>query len=468
MTAIDTARAAIEVIENSNDIALKYHAIWWLGKNKERYSLQILCRILNDNNDQTDLGGFPLRRQAARSLGMIADSESIPALLKALDSSDLRLQEATILALRSIGDHSIIPELIEYLNTANKEKPLEALIEALASFEVWDVADSLRKYLNDDSKRIEGAACVYFYRMTKDSQYLSALMRNLSDDNAFLRQSAAFDLAQCNDTTLNTKITAAKLPNNVKMAALKQILETYVIGIPELELRINSSNVNPVIHELLSDIDRLIIDATQGNLPTQNSYTASTTVPPSPLTTAKEHVIKLLLNNPAQNEELLAILARGTELDCQLVCDACFKNKDQDIRAGIVQLLYFMDCTQAVPVLKEVIGLEIANHCQGKLRRVALLALGKLYHKLEQDKEAQASIQETLQWALVSPDDWGLRYAAVMAYEAMALCKPLDFDLCSETYRSCQTDKIIGLRMTSAESTICNAEVNQITAELMP
>ena len=319
MTAIDTARAAIEVIENSNDIALKYHAIWWLGKNKERYSLQILCRILNDNNDQTDLGGFPLRRQAARSLGMIADSESIPALLKALDSSDLRLQEATILALRSIGDHSIIPELIEYLNTANKEKPLEALIEALASFEVWDVADSLRKYLNDDSKRIEGAACVYFYRMTKDSQYLSALMRNLSDDNAFLRQSAAFDLAQCNDTTLNTKITAAKLPNNVKMAALKQILETYVIGIPELELSINSSNVNPVIHGLLSDIDLLIIDATQGNLPTQNSYTTSTTVPPSPLTTAKEHVIKLLLNNPAQNEELLAILGRGTELDCLII-----------------------------------------------------------------------------------------------------------------------------------------------------
>ena len=320
------------------------------------------------------------------------------------------------------------------------------------------------KDLNDDSKRIEGAACVYFYRMTKDRQYLSALMRNLSDDNAFLRQSAAFDLAQCNDTTLNTKITAARLPNNVKMAALKQILETYVIGIPELELSINSSNVNPVIHELLSDIDLLIIDATQGNLPTQNSYTASTTVPPSPLTTAKEHVIKLLLNNPAQNEELLAILGRGTELDCQLVCDACLKNEDQDIRAGIVQLLYFMDCTQAVPVLQEVIGLEIANHCQGKLRRVALLALGKLYHKLEQDKETQASIQETLQWALVSPDDWGLRYAAVMAYEAMALCKPLDFDLCSETYRSCQTDKIIGLRISFAESTICNAEVNQITA----
>ena len=40
MTAIDTAGAAIEVLENSNDMALKYHAIWWLGKNKEKHALQ--------------------------------------------------------------------------------------------------------------------------------------------------------------------------------------------------------------------------------------------------------------------------------------------------------------------------------------------------------------------------------------------------------------------------------------------
>ena len=464
MTAIDSTCAAIEVLENSDDMALKYHAIWWLGKNKERRALHILCHILNDSNEQTELGGFPLRRQAARSLGMISAPESVPALLKALESPDLRLQEAAILALRAIGDHSIIPELIKYLNTAKKAKPLEALIEALASFEVWDVADIVRKYLNDDSRRIEGAACIYFYKMTKDSQYLSALMRNLSDENAFLRQSAAFDLAQCSDATLNTTITSARLPNNVKMAALKQILENYVIGIPESEFRIKTSKDNAVINGLLSDIDLLIIDATQGNLPAQNSSTAPTTGQPSPLTTAKKHVVKLLRNNPAGSEELLAILESDTEVDCQLVCEACLKNEDQDIRAGIVQLLYFMDCTQAVPVLQEVIGLEIANHCQGKLRRVALLALGKLYHKLAQDKETQSSIQETLEWALISPDDWGLRYASVMAYTAMAVCKPLSFNLCVGSFRSCQTDKIISLRMSYADSIISNARASQITA----
>ena len=462
MTSITSACAAIKVIENSDDLALKYHAIWWLGKNKEQKALTTLCQVLNEDSGQTELGGYPLRRQAARSLGMIANPEAIPSLIKSLKSTDLRLQEAAILALRSINDRRTIPSLVAYLQDKSCSKPMEVLIEALAAFEIWEVADEVREYLDDSSKRIQGAAGMYFYRMTKNSHYLSIILSNLSDKNAFLRQSAAFDIAQCHDTNLSKTIRKANLPNNVKMAALKQILESH-IGSHNGEAS-TKLKVDYVVNDLILIIDSLITDATQGNLPSSNQSRNNNMVELTPLRLAKRHLANLIQQNPAGNERLLKSLLEGESTDCSVICEAYIENTDQDIRAAIVQLLYFMKCTQAAAVLQQVIGLEIANHCQGKLRRVALLALGNLYHGLEEGKETQSSIQSTLHWALTVPEDWGLRYSAVMAYEAIASAKPVDFELFTEPSKSCQTDPIIGIRIAIAESNLKNARRDLITA----
>ena len=452
MTTINSVPVAIDVIKTSNDLALKYHAIWWLGKNKEQQAVAVLSEVLNEDNDQTALGGYPLRRQAARSLGMIANPQAIAPLIHSLNSNDLRLQEAAILALRSINDRACVPSLIEYLYGTSLSKPMEALIEALAAFEIWEVAEVIRDYLNDSSKRIQGAAGIYFYRMTREREYLATINSNLSDQNAFLRQSAAFDLAQCHDANLSENITAANLPNNVKMAALKQILETHARCIHSGNSK--NSILDSVVKELISKIDSLVTDAIQGNLPSSNVLAKNNSAELSPLELSKGHLIKLIQQNPTNNEQLLKTLQASKTDCCMELCASCMESEDQDIRAAIVQLLYFMRCTQAVTVLQQVIGLEIANHCQGKLRRVALLALGKLYHDFEAGSEIRKSIQSTLHWALAEPEDWGLRYSAVMAYEEMALIEPIDFELFSKANKACQTDLIIDLRLAIAESVL--------------
>ena len=131
-------------------------------------------------------------------------------------------------------------------------------------------ANVIKDYLNDSSKRIQGAAGIYFYRMTRERKYLATINNNLSDQNAFLRQSAAFDLAQCHDAILSENITAANLPNNVKMAALKQILETHARCIHSGNSK--NSILDSVVKELISKIDSLVTDAIQGNLPSSNLF----------------------------------------------------------------------------------------------------------------------------------------------------------------------------------------------------
>ena len=462
MAVINSISSALDVIKKSDDTALKYHAIWWLGKNKALEALTVLCEVLNEDNDQTELGGYPLRRQAARSLGMIANSQAVPSLIQSLDSTDLRLQEAAILALRSINDSRAAPSLIAYLKAASSPKPMEVLIEALAAFEIWEVEDLISPYLNDSSKRIQGAAGVYFYRMTKDKQYLKIIINNLSDQNAFLRQSAAFDIAQCHDANLDETIATAELPNNVKMAALKQILETYI---RESNLASSGKLISDnTIQTLISKIDSLITDAFQGNLPSTHHVKNNSTVGVSPLQLTKQHLIKLIQQNPVGHEQLLKTLQEDEPADCTQICAACLENHDQDIRAAIVQLLYYMKCTQAAAALQQVIGLEIANHCQGKIRRVALLALGKIYHEFDEGQDTRSSIQSTLNWALTEPDDWGLRYSAVMAYEVIACEKPVDFELFTDSNKSRQTDPIIDIRMAIAESKTSRARSSFIPA----
>ena len=339
---------------------------------------------------------------------------------------------------------------------------MEVLIEALAAFEIWEVEDLISPYLNDSSKRIQGAAGVYFYRMTKDMQYLKVIINNLSDQNTFLRQSAAFDIAQCHDTNLGETIATAELPNNVKMAALKQILETYI---RKSNLASSAKLISDnTIQTLISKIDSLITDAFQGNLPSTHHVKNNSTVGVSPLQLTKQHLIKLIQQNPDGHEQLLKKLQEDEAADCTQICAACLENHDQDIRAAIVQLLYYMKCTQAAAALQQVIGLEIANHCQGKIRRVALLALGKIYHEFDEGQDTRSSIQSTLHWALTEPDDWGLRYSAVMAYEVIACEKPVDFELFTDSNKSRQTDPIIDIRMAIAESKTSRARSSFIPA----
>ncbi|MBD0345870.1 MAG: HEAT repeat domain-containing protein, partial [Coleofasciculus sp. Co-bin14] len=61
-----------EAIANlrGTDLSLRYYAAWWLGKFRVSSSAVVegLIEALEDEADRTEMGGYPLRRNAARAL----------------------------------------------------------------------------------------------------------------------------------------------------------------------------------------------------------------------------------------------------------------------------------------------------------------------------------------------------------------------------------------------------------------
>ncbi|HIK41125.1 HEAT repeat domain-containing protein, partial [Thermoleptolyngbya sp. M55_K2018_002] len=57
------------------DTSLRYYAAWWLGKFRvsDPAAVDALIAALRDESDRTELGGYPLRRNAARALGKLGD-----------------------------------------------------------------------------------------------------------------------------------------------------------------------------------------------------------------------------------------------------------------------------------------------------------------------------------------------------------------------------------------------------------
>lgn len=416
MVSSSDIKAAIQNLLSNDDPGLRYHSAWWLGKMKIKEASPALCQCLSEDTEQTSLGGYPLRRQAARSLGMIKEKEAVDPLLDALNSHDPRLQEASILALKAIGDRKATEGLINFLQKDLPQKPHEALIETLAALEAWSIRDLIEPYLNDGSERIKGAAAVYLFCLTRDESFLEPLLVNLRHHNPFIRQSSAFDLAQCKYPRLHVSISEAELPNNVKLAALKQILETY-----ELEVTKQSDGcLDLTVKNLLEAIDLLMPNAVEGNLPT-TSFLTNDAHSSSNLRENLEQLLSCLRNSNSSEQlraiERLIILGRN---DITIIIQALDECVDEDIRAGLVQVIYELADPQTIKSLQDVIGLDIANHCQGKLRRVSILALGRIYTKT-QFEEDKHSIFTTLNWALNEPDDWGLRYSSVMAWENLMI-----------------------------------------------
>ena len=406
---IDTA---IETLLGNQDPGLRYHSAWWLGKMKIKKAVPALCQCLADETDRTALGGYPLRRQAARSLGMIKEKAAIQPLLDSLQCSDPRLQEASILALKAIGDSQATSGLIQFYKNDSDNKPYEALIETLAMLEAWTISDAIEPALQDSSERIKGAASVYFFCKTRDEHYLQPLLQNLSHQNPFIRQSSAFDMAQCKKPELSSTLSESELPNNVKLAVLNQMLESYLL---ENSL-FSDCSADQTVKDLLHSIDLLIPNAIEGNLPPASAQETNQLSDVFSEEQLDELLALLTHSNPLDKSRAIQLLTAAGRMDVSIVIEALEACEDEDIRAGLVQIIYELNDPRTIKALQEIIGLDIANHCQGKLRRVATLALGNIYAKANA-KDEQASIVNTLTWALTEPDDWGLRYSAVMAWQ---------------------------------------------------
>jgi phycoerythrocyanin alpha-cysteine-84 phycoviolobilin lyase/isomerase subunit PecE len=222
-----SVEAAIAALKG-DDQQLSYHAAWWLGKHQVQESCPHLCEALQDEKYRTVQGGYPLRRQAARTLGILKNPLAVPDLLEQLeDQGDPQLQEAVIQALATIGDIRAISPLVKLLKTGG-ELPYEALIEALGSFKVTEVQNIIELFQDHPSERVQCAAARYFYQITEENRYLERIIRNLDHENPYLRWAAAFDLGAIGHLQAAEAIKNASLGNSLKLLNLKRIIESVL------------------------------------------------------------------------------------------------------------------------------------------------------------------------------------------------------------------------------------------------
>lgn len=92
---------------------------------------------------------------------------------------------------------------------------------------------------------------------------------------------------------------------------------------------------------------------------------------------------------------------------------------DQGLQAYIIQALAQIGDSRALDLLAQVVGVEVANHCQGSVRRVAARGLGQIGSRCRDPVLIHRAV-EKLTWALHNADDWGLRYAAVVSLQEIA------------------------------------------------
>lgn len=248
-----SAEAAIRALQGT-DNQLRYYAAWWLGKYQISESFSVLCDALEDEGYRTEAGGYPLRRQAARTLGLLKNPLAVPALLRTVRvEGDLSLREAVIQALAAIGEGSCIPTLVELLDSPETQ-PWEALIEALGTFRVGEVQEKIRPFLDHDSQRVQCGAARYFYLVTQEESYLERIIANLNHSNAYIRWAAAFDLGAIGHVQACTAILKAKIGNSLKLLNLKRILEV------QLGDDLSPSENEESIQFLLDAIAQLLIE----------------------------------------------------------------------------------------------------------------------------------------------------------------------------------------------------------------
>jgi bilin biosynthesis PecF protein len=92
---------------------------------------------------------------------------------------------------------------------------------------------------------------------------------------------------------------------------------------------------------------------------------------------------------------------------------------DHGIQARIVQILANIGDDRALELLVEMVGVEIANHCQGNVRRIAARGLGRMLRANPAISSCKKAIDKLI-WALLHTEDWALRYAAAVSLGEIA------------------------------------------------
>lgn len=225
----------------SSDLSLRYYAAWWLGRFRvsSTESVDALIAALDDEADRTELGGYPLRRNAARALGKIGNARAVPALIKCLECSDFYVREAAAQSLEMLRNPSATTPLMQLLEGGvaaaiqipgrpHLTQPYEAVLEALGAIGATEAIPLIQPFIEHPVPKVQCAANRAMYQLTKDPQYGECLVKMLENSNLQLRRVALGDLGATGYVAAADAIANAIVENSFKLIALKGLLESQL------------------------------------------------------------------------------------------------------------------------------------------------------------------------------------------------------------------------------------------------
>jgi len=222
----------------SPDLSLRYYAAWWLGKFrvKSADAVDALIAALKDEADRTELGGYPLRRNAARALGKLGDTKAVPSLIECLECSDFYVREAAAQSLEMLRDRTAASALIKMLDGGVAEavqvpglphltQPYEAVIEALGAIGATEAIPLIQPFCEHPLPRVQCAAARAMYQLTQNPIYGERLVEMLATGDLKLRRVVLGDLGAIGYLAAADAIAQAKVENSFKLISLKGLLE---------------------------------------------------------------------------------------------------------------------------------------------------------------------------------------------------------------------------------------------------
>ncbi len=225
----------------SSDLSLRYYAAWWLGRFRVRSTeaVDALIAALEDEADRTELGGYPLRRNAARALGKIGNMRAVPALIKCLGCTDFYVREAAAQSLEMLRDPSAATPLMQLLaggvaaavqvsGRPHLTQPYEAVLEALGAIGATEAIPLIQPFIEHPVPRVQCAANRAMYQLAQDPQYGERLVKVLDNSNLQLRRVALGDLGAIGYVAAADAIANATVENSFKLIAFKGLLESQL------------------------------------------------------------------------------------------------------------------------------------------------------------------------------------------------------------------------------------------------
>jgi phycocyanobilin lyase subunit alpha len=220
------------------DTSLRYYAAWWLGKFRipSPEAVDVLIECLADEADRTELGGYPLRRNAARALGKMADPRAVPGLINCLECSDFYVRECAAEALGQLKDQSCVPDLMKLLAAGvaaaqqvpgrpHLREPYESVMAALGNLQATQSQELIEPFLKHSLPKIRYAAARAMYQITRDDIYGKILLDGLQDQDIKLRRVVLRNLGDIGYLPGAEAIAKAATEGSFKLIALKGLLD---------------------------------------------------------------------------------------------------------------------------------------------------------------------------------------------------------------------------------------------------